>query len=926
MKKALLLIIVLVITLPLHAQDEPENTGIEYGRKYAELYKAYVQEPENVANNYALALFYSDTLNPMLNYALAMRYISAAEEHYIAIVEDRSKYKEVSRLIKKKITVVLVRQTKRDIVVATRALLNSDTPLSNDMLDRLSTAFANDRNTLLMIESKRLHARYIQACETNTLDAYMAFIESYPSTTESENAEEAMSRLATTLISKATRESEVDSILGRYTKVISVQRVATKKKSAIAYANLVASPSPERYKDFLRKYPGSDHYMEIVGRLDNQIAEEFSRLTTARQFADFIAENPDNPLSEKAMEKIKQLITEERDRTALDIYLKEFPLDANYNDIYLDYFNWHNEEGNKSPLDIFAAENPDFPYRMALQDALTAAEEYDKYDINMPFAESDISEWSSKIFHLTGKKESFVALQRTLQTLIAAKEWDKIPERISSYSISFENYCLDEIAELRSIVSAPTNNRFEPKPVVYPAYDMIHPVMYPDKKHLYFNKQIGDRTVMLIAQYQVNKNNAVWRSIGEVKFSNIENDGLLIYSFFDNGKKMLLGKDGDIMVATFQDTAWEVDVPLPAPINSKYYDYDAYMLPDSSGILFASDRDGGMNLQKTRSYFHGDTALASDIYFCPLTDNGWGEAINLGINVNSPYMECSPLISTDLKTLYFITDGRGGLGYGDVYYVTRDNINDWRHWSKPKNYGKEVNSGFNEASISFAGDETALVVNTNYRGKYGCFSVNTVHPNNPIFNTVTVKSTSVGIVADIYNIANQTAVNSRQIVEREQEWSCSFYSNNQYLLLSECEGLFVPGISFKPSQNALLQPVAYEAATLLSMSEKDEILPLPAIIFEANHSNLLITTKEELNHLANFLRINPTLSVEFIIHVEGNDDVMCFHLSQERGQAIKNYLVLKGINTDRIAISAYGNSMTKQGKAVTSTSIMIHEQ
>ena len=923
MRKSIILLAALALSIAAKAQGDVS----QYSHQYEKLYKAYVKEPENVANNYALAAFYADTANPMRNYATAMKYICTAEEQFVTILEDRDKYKEVKRLLKKNINIQLLRETKLSIRIKAREFLDKEETISDETLDSYADAFKNDQGALRMVEYRRMGNRYQQVCATNTLEAYKSFIASYPSTAESEEAERKMAQLAENVVAGAQRETEVDSLLDGYLDIETVKAAAQRKKSALAYAALIENPSPQAYRAFLAKYPGSNEYSLVLDKMDAQLQNDFNRLSTPRQYADFIHNNPDNPLAEDALTKLKHLINDEHNMQALRIYLDEFPLDVNYNDIYLTYYKWHTEEGNKAPLEQFAAHNPDFPFKSALDDALVAAEKYDSINIMMPFVEKEFKQWTSIIYHLTGKKESFVALQRTLQHFVAAKNWQKANERISFFDLSFEDNCVDEVAELRSIIDRPVNNKLTYTPIVRPAYDMMHSVIHPDGKQMFYNREVDGSVCIQSAVETATKKSTIWKGTGNVPFTNIENHDIEVYNLFDNGSKMLLGKGGDIMIAEFGVNGWTVTETLPAPVNSDYNDFDAYMLADGSGILFASDRPGGHNLQPSRSYFHGDTALASDIYFCARTDNGWGEAVNLGINVNSQYMECSPVVSDDLKTLYFITDGRGGLGFGDIYYTTRDNTDDWEHWSKPTNYGKEVNSGFNELSITPTGDRKSLTVCSNNHGRYGCYTVPAMHTIDDRMKTVTVKSEEVGFVIDIIDIETQNSVCSEQSIARGEQWQTSLYSNKQYLLLARCDGLFIPAILFSPAQSKTIVPKAYDSHDeMFTMSYGDQKIDLPGIAFEDKKAVLKRSANKEIEHLADFLTSYPYINIELIIHVAGDNDAFCFNLSNSRGQEIKKMLINSGIDADRITVSGYGNSKTKTGEASTSVALKAYLQ
>lgn len=920
MKKTLLLFFALLhaSTIIVFAQDDADH----YTRLYDKIYKAYVKEPNNVANMLDMAIFYADSINPMHNYATAMKYISAAESEFIEIIQDRNRYREASKLMKKKITIELLRQHKRSITYSARNFLESQDNPSDALLDTYSAAFKDDGLTRRIIDSKRLQSRLAATRQANTLAAYKNFLQNYAATIEGEEAAKEMTSLALSITANAKRETQVDSILDGYLDLAPVQTAAFQRKSDIAYNKLLANPTAQACQSFLTRFPGSNHYSKVLERMDQQLQASFSQLSTPQQFADFAIDYPDNPLAEKAMVKLKKAITDQRDMQALKIYMDNFQLDVDYNDIYLQYYNWHTEEGNLAPIQAFADNNPDFPYQMALKDELKRATVIDSIDISMPFHEKDFRSWASKIYHLTGKKVSFVALQRTLQGFIANKQWNKIPERLDYFTLSFEDHCTDQVAELRSIVLQPADPRINFTPVVRPAYDMLHPVLHPDGRRIFYNRVVDGHLAIQCAVATPAKKNTVWRSTGNINFVNIENADIQLFSLFADGRKMLIGKNGDILVAEDSEAGWFVTETLPQPVNSPYRDYDAFMLPDSSGILLASDRPGGQNLQPSRSLFHGDTALASDIYFVPLTPRGWGNPVNLGISVNSPYMECSPSITDDLKTLYFATDGRGGLGYADIYYVTRDNTNDWQHWSQPRNYGKEVNTGFNEISAILTPDNSTLLISSNAHGHYGCYSATAIHTISSDLVTVNVHSQSVGFSFDIVDAQTHTRL-SHTALQPDSSWTTSLYHDKSYILYPRCNGLFMPSIFFSPAQTQSLQPQAYSIATLLNGTTK--AIPLPGIAFEPRRSSLTPNSDIDIDGLAHFLQANPQAAAEIISHIDDADDTFSFNLSQARAKEIKNKLILKNIDPDRIILSPYGNSLTKRGQASESISILFHD-
>lgn len=79
-----------------------------------------------------------------------------------------------------------------------------------------------------------------------------------------------------------------------------------------------------------------------------------------------------------------------------------------------------------------------------------------------------------------------------------------------------------------------------------------------------------------------------------------------------------------------------------------------------------------------------------DIWICDKEGNDWGKPRNLGMEVNSPFNEDSPFLSPDGNTLYFSSEGHNSMGGYDVFRCTRQPDG---HWSQPENLGAPINNG-----------------------------------------------------------------------------------------------------------------------------------------------------------------------------------------------------------------------------------------
>ncbi|WP_295129278.1 tetratricopeptide repeat protein [uncultured Chitinophaga sp.] len=132
------------------------------------------------------------------------------------------------------------------------------------------------------------------------------------------------------------------------------------------------------------------------------------------------------------------------------------------------------------------------------------------------------------------------------------------------------------------------------------------------------------------------------------------------------------------------------------PYNSHDYSVGHPALNPGGDILyFVSDMPGGRG--------------GSDIWFCHKTPEGWSKPENAGPSINTKGNEMFPYISRE-GTLYFSSDGRGGLGGMDIFCMKLQN-------SMPS--GKSENMGY---PLNSSKDDFGVLVNKD--GYTGYFSSN----------------------------------------------------------------------------------------------------------------------------------------------------------------------------------------------------------
>jgi len=109
--------------------------------------------------------------------------------------------------------------------------------------------------------------------------------------------------------------------------------------------------------------------------------------------------------------------------------------------------------------------------------------------------------------------------------------------------------------------------------------------------------------------------------------------------YFTRDNPDLKTKD-DIYVSELINNNYEVPNKLSDSINSEGYEYNAFIAPDESYIIFGS-------------YNRKDGFGSGDLYISFQTEDGWTPAENLGANINSNKMDYCPFVDTKTNTLYF---------------------------------------------------------------------------------------------------------------------------------------------------------------------------------------------------------------------------------------------------------------------------------
>lgn len=908
MKRILSIVPVMLMAFALQGQNDSLLNA--YGEQYVRLSKIYAKAPDNVANLLDMADFFSQTENPHYSLTLSAEYSRRAEEQYVEFLKDKDRYRDVQKLIRKGITLPVIRQKSKNVESLAVLYVRSHVPqMDAAESEAFLRAFPDNEEIGKRLRAKALATSYEQVCRENTLKGYYTFLVGHRGTAEADSAEAALARMAPRYYSACATEAATDSAAAAYPASNAMQYAAMRQKSRIAFAAACSENTVESYSAYLERYPRGDDYIAALSRLQGLRNSDFGLLQTSEELADYAEANAEMPLADSALAKLRRMVVEGHSRVAAETYLARFPLDEEYSNVYKTYYSWYAAEGNRTPIEDFAASNPDYPYQLTVRSDLARGKIIDSFDLARTFSDADYEYLTDAVHLLTGRKAAYVALLRILQPQIAAKDWAGAQKRMQRFDLCFEDESTEEYAELAALLA--TNGTAAAKTELT-ADSVERYVVNPANGLVYYSYTKNGRRNIGCSRRTKNG----WQWAGKVTLNGCEG-AAAVYNFYNGGTQVLLGINGDIWSArVLNDSVWKIEEHFEWPVNTPYMEQDAYMLEDGSGMLLASDRPEGFNVQKSGSYYHGDRAAALDIYYLPRTDGAhWGEAVNVGASVNTPYCDHSPLLSRNMRTLYYITDARG-LGFGDVYKTSRTDVTDWTHWSKPVNLGRMANSAFDELGIVFGTNEKSIVLTSQTaKGKRVMSSIATQHDTSGCSRQVLVDISEVSDVLrrlELVETWSQRTADSRDDRHMDSIQTYRLYKGKAYAIVADADWLYIPTLFISGNMNGKLP---LQGLSQSELKEMQEPLPLRLVQFHSTTARLLPMGERELKGIAHFLSQHQGCTAEITVGVNGSDTKASYELSLERAASIRTYFALNGIDAGRVKVSAYGNVHYKEGKS-----------
>jgi outer membrane protein OmpA-like peptidoglycan-associated protein len=356
----------------------------------------------------------------------------------------------------------------------------------------------------------------------------------------------------------------------------------------------------------------------------------------------------------------------------------------------------------------------------------------------------------------------------------------------------------------------------------------------------------------------------------------------------------------DLYFSAYSDGKWSEPSNLGSPVNTKHWESTPSISSDGRSLFFSSSRPGGFG--------------GKDIWMTRLNDkNQWTEPVNLGGTINTEGDEMSPFIHFDGKTLYYASDGKPGMGGFDLFFTR---LQPDSTWSTPQNLGYPINTFNDEMGLVIeSGGQKAYYssIRDKSKGK-DIFSFNlyeSARPNPVSYMKGKVYDKETGMLLkaeyELINLSTGKIIMKNITDESGNFLVCLPSGYNYGINVSKPGYLFYSENFMFEGMHTASEP--YIKKIILNPAKIGEKMQLANVFFEVDSWQLKIESMSELDNLVSLLSENMNLAMEIGGYTDSTGSEQYNKtLSEKRALSVVNYLIKKGVSSDRLIYKGYGNT------------------
>ncbi len=374
----------------------------------------------------------------------------------------------------------------------------------------------------------------------------------------------------------------------------------------------------------------------------------------------------------------------------------------------------------------------------------------------------------------------------------------------------------------------------------------------------------------------------------------------------------------DLYFSEKKGDSWTKPQNMGQPINTRAWESQPSLSADGRTLYFASSRKGSLG--------------GRDIWRSQRNEAGeWSNPVNLGRRINTLADDEAPFFHPDNQSLYFMSKGHPGMGGYDLFLSKKEASG---RWGIPQNLGYPINTKGNEGALFitldgmtayFAKDHLpeAATEKINSRKQPDIYAFELPEKWRP--NPVTYAKAKVKDALSLKNIV-AAKVEVIDLVSGEIFTTAKTDSHGNFLTCLPMGGNYALNIHkekyFFHSENfELLEKSSLRAPFLLEIALqpipdsdkpfaiKTQPIILKNVFFESGSAELKAVSLSELDRLKELLVENPNLNIQINGHTDSiGSESDNLQLSENRAEAVKNYLVEQGIHPSRLQHKGFGES------------------
>ena len=375
--------------------------------------------------------------------------------------------------------------------------------------------------------------------------------------------------------------------------------------------------------------------------------------------------------------------------------------------------------------------------------------------------------------------------------------------------------------------------------------------------------------------------------------NSITGDGKLLIIYMDDGG------DGNLYYSQRKDSTWSKIKSVGKPINTIYWQSHGFITPDGKTMYFSSNKPGG----------EGEL----DIWYSEKNAAGkWGEPINCGNVINTPYNEDTPFFDQETGALIFSSVGHTSMGGYDVFRSLKKNGT----WTNPVGMPYAFNNILENTFFILNNNKPGFITSL-YDEKSKTRNIFAIVAEDPAEKITLAKGTITlqdGMAVDPkqtnISLVDNKKPNSPRNIELNDSASFKFeVKPGDYQL-------FVSHTGYKTDTINLSIPL-YFSANYVSVNSSlipdkvfgGEFLSINNILFEFDSYALNDLAKSGLENLKSILLNYPELKVEVAGYTDakGSKEYNKI-LADKRAQSVIDYLSTAGTSPSRFVKKAFGKS------------------